>query len=244
MADLYGAVIHFLNGGISGAVGLIISHPFDTMKTCIQNDTKIQYNPRFLYRGVMSPLFGMILEKGIVFGTYENVYNLTNSHVLSGGISGFCASFIVTPFERIKILFQTNKNKKFDWSLLNRRYLFQGLSMTFTREIPGFAIYFTVYNHLKNHYYPENNIPPYSSFMFGGLSGAFSWLLIYPQDLVKTRMQASEIKISPQDVIKDIYRDRGIRGFFKGFELALMRAVPLHAGAFMANEWMKNWTSI
>lgn len=45
-------------------------------------------------------------------------------------------------FERIKILFQTNQC---GW-----KFMFQGIRATFYRETPGFAIYFSVYNYLKD----------------------------------------------------------------------------------------------
>ena len=68
-----------------------------------------------------------------------------------GALSGLTASFIVTPFERIKILFQTNQgNYQFIRQNLNSKFMFQGLSATFYRETPGFAIYFSTYNFLKN----------------------------------------------------------------------------------------------
>jgi hypothetical protein len=60
---------------------------------------------------LIPPLLGVGFEKAIVFGVYENSQILLNeekirksySIALSGAISGFAASFIVTPCERIKI---------------------------------------------------------------------------------------------------------------------------------------------
>ncbi len=114
---------------------------------------KIIFKFRNLYRGVSAPLIGVGLEKAIVFGTFENTIKYTKSDFISGGISGLSASLVVTPFERIKILLQTdgklnirnlNKNK------INIRYLYQDFSATLIRQTPWFAIYFTVYNSLKN----------------------------------------------------------------------------------------------
>ena len=67
-------------------------------------------NPRFLYKGYVPPLIGMGFEKAIVFGTYHNAlksmpasYSREKSIALSGGLSGMAASFIVAPYERLKI---------------------------------------------------------------------------------------------------------------------------------------------
>lgn len=241
----------YINGGIGGICGVLISHPFDTLKTRSQNNIKTTWQSKSkfklllsLYRGIVPPLISVGLEKAIVFGTFEtskrffiSSLNLENNvlNLMSGGVAGFTASFIVTPLERMKILLQSNKNLD-----ISRRYLFKGLSATFFRETPGFAIYFTVYEYLKRKFYTEhgNEITPYASFLFGGLSGMISWIPIYPPDRVKTIMQTNK-NSKLIDVIKYIYVSDGLRGFYKGFHFSLMRAIPLHAGTFMTIELMK-----
>lgn len=232
----------FIKGGISGMVGVVISHPFDTIKSNIQAAKPIKYQLRDLYRGISSPLIGVGFEKAIVFGTYNNVHSYLRSNQirepvgvpLSGAIAGWAASFIVTPVERIKILRQTG-------SPISTNNLFGGLSATFTREIPGFSIYFSVYEHLKYRYFNKGRINTGASFLFGGLSGLAAWLFIYPQDLIKTKIQANTAsKLTFIPVAKAIY-GTGIMNFYKGFSLALLRAIPLHAGTFATMEKLSNF---
>jgi hypothetical protein len=45
----------------------------------------------------------------------------------------------------------------------------------------------------------------YKTFTFGSLSGLNAWLFIYPSDLVKTKIQASDNNITIKDTIKNIY---------------------------------------
>jgi solute carrier family 25 (mitochondrial carnitine/acylcarnitine transporter), member 20/29 len=236
----------FLNGAISGMFGISISHPIDTIKTSIQDNKNIKYNMRFLYRGVLPALSGVGMEKAIVFGTYVNTkhyleeknFNKKYINFLSGLASGTSAAFIVTPVERLKILSQTGH--KITIKDIHPFSLYRGISATFTREIPGFAIYFSTYNYLKNKYY-QDNIPLQMSFVFGGLSGAISWFGIYPQDIIKTRMQAHNISNNTFiGTATDIYKNGGIPAFFKGFRFALLRAIPLHAGTFMMMELLNN----
>ena len=240
----------FLRGALGGATGLLLSHPIDTIKSNIQYGKPIKWDLKSLYRGVVPPLFGVGLEKAIVFGTYENTQRLLNAKYdsdhknkkiirgISGATAGLMASFIVTPVERLKILRQTNE--KFVLRDLNPRFLYRGLSSTFTREMPGFAIYFSVYEEMKEYFGQNMRLNTFHHFVFGGISGSISWLFIYPQDLVKTRVQASKKDITPRQVIKSVFKEHGIRGFFRGFHLALMRAVPLHAGTFAMVEYLKS----
>lgn len=232
---------HFLHGALSGAVGVTLSHPFDTIKTCIQDKKPKPTNFRGLYKGFVSPLFGVGLEKSIVFGVYTNTQKAIDnpfSIPIAGAVSGFCASFIVTPVERIKILLQTNQQIKMNQ--LTPKYLFHGISATFTRETPGFAIYFTFYETMKQKIY-GGNITTSGSFIFGGLAGALAWCFIYPQDCIKTRMQAHTDNKKFMHVLREIYMEGGFSKFYQGFHFALMRAIPLHAGTFMTMECLKKY---
>ncbi len=230
----------FLYGFLAGFSGIVVSHPFDTIKTCIQEGKKINYNFRFLYRGVFAPLLGVGLEKTIVFGTFENTKPYTNSDAISGAISGLTASIVVTPFERVKIILQVGEKFSLkNVQKLSLGYLYQGFSATLTRETPGFAIYFSVYKYLKNN---DKNISASRSFIYGALSGTFAWIFIYPQDRIKTHLQAlTDKKLNFLQSFREILAQGGYKGFYKGFSFALMRAIPLHATAFMTMELCKKY---
>ena len=245
---------NFKFGLISGISAIIVSHPIDTIKTNIQESKPINYNLKSLYKGLSAPLLGVGLEKSLVFGVFETTRPVTQSDVMSGALSGLTASFVVTPFERIKILFQTNQG---DWGFikknLNLRFMFQGLSATFYRETPGFAIYFSVYNYLKDnrkYFYKmfnfEKSMPEkislIESFMFGSISGSTAWIFIYPQDRIKTHIQAITCKnIGFIEGFRQIISKGGYRGLYNGFHFALMRAIPLHATAFATMEFCKKY---
>jgi hypothetical protein len=241
---------NYLSGYISGVSAIIVSHPIDTIKTNYQEKIKMSYSLRNLYRGIMAPILGIGLEKAVVFGTYDLINSKLNNYAISGAIAGLSASFIVTPYERLKILLQTsNKSASAKVGFHNFtteshyiRYMFQGLSATFYREVPGFAIYFSLYNNLKDYTIEKRGeLKMYEAFSYGGLSGAVSWLFIYPQDRIKTHIQsASESNITVRESLKYVLNDGGIRGLYRGFHLALLRAVPLHATAFMVNELCKS----
>lgn len=242
----------YINGAIGGMVGLTMSHPIDTIKNNIQVGNKINWSFRALYKGFVSPFFGMGIEKAIVFGTYEMVYNYLleknkwelcyKNIAMAGAISGMAASIVVTPIERIKILKQTNKDFSLSYKSINIRYLYTGFSSTLTRETPGFAIYFSSYNYFKNQYIDymthEPTIPYY--FVTGGLSGLIAWAFIYPQDVIKTNIQSTN-NLTFNRVVKNIYTTEGLKGFYKGFHFAVMRAFPLHAGTFTIIELLKKY---
>ena len=256
---------------ISGITGVFHSYPIDTIKTNIQKHGVIhrqQLNTvAKLYRGIWSPLLGVGFEKAIVFGMYEKTQRVFENpdrsiplvNAISGGVAGLSASFLVTPYERIKILLQNGDTIRRQTFQL--RSLFRGLSMTFTREVPGFAIYFSVYEGLKYHLHTKRNTEigqlrgqspladayrqsPYghlNSFIYGGASGAAAWIFIYPQDRIKTIIQSCNADIQSNQTNTVSYYWNHIRktgGFYKGFRWALYRAVLLHSGTFAMMEFL------
>ena len=240
--------LKYINGGISGMCGILLSHPIDTIKTHIQTGNKLNtFNPSFtnFYKGISAPLLGVGIEKAIVFGTYNYMYSKTDNIPLSGALSGLVASLVVTPYERIKILRQNSQVISF--KDINIRFLYKGFTPTFFREMPGFAIYFSTYEYLKKKTFTDYNkkIDYTSSFLYGGIAGVTSWIFIYPQDKIKTILQSGKEKtntINIKNIIHNIYNTkgsrRGILHFYTGFGWAAARAVLLHSGTFCMMEYL------
>jgi solute carrier family 25 carnitine/acylcarnitine transporter 20/29 len=239
-------------GAISGMTGILISHPVDTIKTNIQKNGKlVKSEIKGLYRGILSPLIGVGFEKAIVFGMYNKTQNIFVNpdksiplvNAISGSVAGLSASLIVTPYERIKILLQNGNILSREQFKLSS--LYRGLSMTFTREIPGFAIYFTVFEWLKYNINIKKEIQPsvFHSFIYGGISGATAWVFIYPQDRIKTILQSS-MQITSNNKnssIKTIIQNISAGGIYKGFSWALYRGLLLHSGTFAMMEYLTNY---
>ena len=95
---------------------------------------------------------------------------------------------------------------KINFTKLN---LFRGFYATLPREIIGCSLWFGTYNYLK-----QKNIHPIIS---GSLTGAVSWTLSYPIDVIKTRIQSNP-KLSYKDAIKMGY-------LWKGYKYCILRTI-------------------
>ncbi|GMF08781.1 unnamed protein product [[Candida] boidinii] len=80
--------------------------------------------------------------------------------------------------------------------------------------------------------------------LYGGLAGEALWLASYPLDVIKSKIQSDSFnkdiskyngKIIP--VVKDILKNEGIYGFFRGIAPALLRALPVSAATFTSVEF-------
>ena len=133
--------------------------------------------------------------------------------------------------------------------MFHRSFIFQGLSATLYRETPGFGIYFSTYQLLKQRNWSascdETELLPFESFTFGAIAGAFSWIFIYPQDRIKTHLQSiKDRKVGFKEGFNEVLKNGGYRGLYRGFHFALMRAMPLHATVFATMELCQKYISI
>jgi solute carrier family 25 carnitine/acylcarnitine transporter 20/29 len=238
-----------VHGCIGGFVGTIISHPIDTVKTRVQSKLSFKdaIAAKKFFSGLKWPIILVPIEKSIVFGVSQKSKEFGINPFWSGAIAGVVSTIIVTPMEYLKINMQ--KGLTMNIATMSVKQMYSGLIPTICRESPGYAIYISTYDNLTYRYNPQKN--PIKSFIFGGITGLVSWLVIYPTDLVKTRVQDKHNTMTVLEVTKSIYNSGNHTGFIrKGFNFyigihwALARAIPLHAGVFMGYEVSKSYLNI
>lgn len=74
--------------------------------------------------------------------------------------------------------------------------------------------------------------------MAGGLAGTFSWLISFPMDVVKSRLQVDGMNGKPQyngsmDCIRKSIATEGYSFFTRGLTSTLLRAFPTNAVCFL-----------
>lgn len=139
------------------------------------------------------------------------------------------------------------------------RGLFRGFGCTAWREIPSFGLYFSTYDFVKDsvsgmlssskqRQYDGNDDSADSLHMWaasslaGGFSGALTWSIIYPFDVIKTKIQTLPLDTPLEKRrITYIYRQtleqHGWRIFFRGLGVTVLRAFPVNAIIFPLYEF-------
>lgn len=74
----------------------------------------------------------------------------------------------------------------------------------------------------------------------GSLAGIFSWTVVIPFDVMKTKMQADDSYKSSWHCVRHNYNKYGWRSLFRGGWVVLARAVPINAATFVGFEWASN----
>ena len=212
-----------ISGFISGAVHTIIGHPLDTLKTLKQSEQKIKNKK--LFKGLSYPLIQISIINSITFGS-NNYLKKFNDNNISNFYTGIISSIVCTPLDKFKIMRQYNLN--YNVTLKNILNSFNKTHIVTLRELPATYIYFSTYDKLK-----ENN---FSIFLSGSIAGLNSWLLTYPIDTIKTRIQSNNSK-----TINEAFKKGKL---FNGLSFCLARAFIVNGINFSVYEYfMKNLKS-
>jgi hypothetical protein len=196
----------YYKGTISGIAQTISGHPFDTIKVLKQNNIQSKISLKNLlnyYKGITFPL----ISNSVVIGSQFYIYH-NHSSLLAGLVSGL----IITPIDYFKTQKQILKNYKYR---LQRPL---GFGVTISRELVSVPIYFNSY------YYINHKID--NSFISGGIAGILSWLVPYPLDTIKTRVQSG---YSLKESIK-------LGNLFKGLKFCILRAFLVNSIGFYCAE--------
>lgn len=216
-----------------------------------------------LFKGMSSPLVGLSFINAIVFGVEAQSRKCFGeqglmSHFLSGATAGGVQTIICCPMELAKTQMQiqgigSNRTMKYKTSLDALKHIYEfegargfyrGMTSTILRDAPAFGGYFMTYHFLTTSVFHVSIEGDYQKsdiakmLLSGGISGVVSWIVTYPVDVVKSRIQADG---SPGkgyqyrgfiDCVTKLYRTEGSSVFFVGMNSSLLRAFPVNAATF------------
>jgi len=191
--------------------------------------------------------------------------------VFCGGVvGGVLQSFVVSPFELVKIRQQASGGavtlavSTLAGNLGRVGLATRGLGATLLRDGAPHGVWFAAYEWSKRRMAggcvsrdehesgPTATSPTATDAAVPVCAGAFAaavaWGVGYPADLVKTRVQAQAAKNLGAPGLAEtcaaMLRESGgdvLRAFYRGFDLKLLRAVPASAVSFFAYEEARRW---
>lgn len=253
---------------ITGCAAVIVGHPLDTVKVNLQTQNSV--NPRYrgtlhclkslirhegirgVYRGVSSPLAGVAAINAIVFGVYGNTQrsmsnpDAISSHFMAGCVSGLFQSIFSGPMELAKTKMQVSGDGVGVWKCLKDIYgsqgtrgIFRGFGSTILRDMPGFGAYFASYEYLTRR---EGPVSTGTMLLAGGIAGVISWVVVYPIDVLKSRLQADGMNGSFKyknlfDCYVKSVKYEGYAILTKGITPTIIRAFPTNAACFTVVTW-------
>lgn len=136
-------------------------------------------------------------------------------HLVAGGVAGGVSRTVVSPFERMKILFQiqgpSSTSYNGVWGTLAKIWREEGLigymrgnGTNVIRIVPYSAVQFAAYERFKNLLVlPETNeLNTPRRLLAGALAGITSVVCTYPLDIVRTRLSVQSANLNVADSLK------------------------------------------
>jgi len=189
-----------------------------------------------------------------------------NLGMVANGFSGFLAAFwsslVLCPTELVKCRLQAMRESETlagrpppkigPWRLTGDILkqdgvpgLFRGLTATFTREMPGYFFFFMAYEATRHALTPvgktKDEIGALRTVVAGGVAGVTLWTIIFPADVVKSRLQVSGASTPMLTVMGDILKKEGLARLYSGLGPTLLRTFPATGALFLAYETSKKW---
>lgn len=209
-----------------------------------------------LWRGVSPSFVRCIPGVGIYFSTYFTL----KQHFFANGAPGplqavllgagarCVAGVCMLPVTVIKTRFESGRYKYS--SVLGAlrcvcqtegpKALFSGLTATLLRDAPFSGIYVMIYSQAKYTLPQEisqSSYAPLANFSCGVLAGVLASIVTQPADVVKTHVQVSpDVFSGTSDVIRYIYKEHGLVGFFRGAVPRSLRRTMMAAMAWTVYE--------
>ncbi|KAL5117607.1 Mitochondrial succinate-fumarate transporter [Pleosporales sp. CAS-2024a] len=175
------------------------------------------------------------------------------------------AVLVVTPMEVIKIRLQAQHHSMADpldipkyrnaahalYTVVKEEgagALWRGVSLTALRQGTNQAANFTTYSELRaqlQKYSGTNDLPSYQTSLIGLMSGAVGPFTNAPIDTIKTRLQKTPAEPGTSatqrivGIAGDMWKQEGVRSFYKGITPRVMRVAPGQAVTFTVYEYLK-----
>ncbi|KAH2254806.1 hypothetical protein KXW72_002376 [Aspergillus fumigatus] len=188
------------------------------------------------------------------------------SQFLSGGFGGMVAQCFVYPLDTLKFRMQCDTvegglkgnqliaaTARKVWNKAGLLGFFRGLPLGLVGMFPYAAIDLSTFEYLKrallarqariNHCH-EEDVPlnNFTTGAIGALSGGFSASVVYPLNVLRTRLQAQGTVLHPTtytgitDVARKTLQTEGPRGFYKGLTPNLLKVAPAVSISYVVYE--------
>eukprot|EP00252_Welwitschia_mirabilis_P014095 TRINITY_DN3112_c0_g1_i2.p1 TRINITY_DN3112_c0_g1~~TRINITY_DN3112_c0_g1_i2.p1 ORF type:complete len:312 (-),score=54.23 TRINITY_DN3112_c0_g1_i2:151-1086(-) len=200
-----------------------------------------------------------LLSRGFDESSNKNEPPSYKSVAMAGVGAGAIQTGILTPVELIKIRLQLDTSRlsttgreqrgplKVAKSIMKSeglKGLYRGLGVTILRDAPAHGVYFWTYEYSREMLHPgcrrsgEESVV--TMLTAGGLAGVASWVVCYPLDVVKSRLQAqdgaSRKYTGMIDCFKKSVMEEGFKVLWRGLGTAVARAFVVNGAIFSGYE--------
>lgn len=172
---------------------------------------------------------------------------------VAGTGAGIFQTLLLAPIDNVKIRLQAQIGPErtfrgplhcLSWLYhhFGLRGVYKGMGATVMRDSWSYGVYFAVYEAMKRKFAtPTHPQPtPTELFLAGGIAGVVSWLVVYPVDVIKSRLQEDNLSNPKYRSFLDCFRQSiqhdGYRVLFRGLSPTLLRTFIVSGANFVVYE--------
>nr|CAD7572709.1 unnamed protein product [Timema californicum] len=213
---------------------------------------------------VLFASYGVCQKSIMKLTNVQEVEDLSSfSNASAGFLAAFFSSFMLCPTELIKCQLQAMREVQVQAlaagkpverigpfqltkNILKRDGipgLFRGLIPTLAREMPGYFFFFGGYEAARQFLTPpgktKDEIGPLRTMTAGAVGGMLFWTVIFPADVIKSRVQIQETNSTFIGLFRHIFRNEGFMALYSGLQPTLVRTIPATSTLFLVYEYSK-----
>ncbi|KAJ4482454.1 mitochondrial carrier domain-containing protein [Lentinula aciculospora] len=158
--------------------------------------------------------------------------------LVAGGAAGTAVDLLFFPIDTLKTRLQSAQGFAHAGGF---RGVYKGIGSVVVGSAPGAAAFFCTYDTLKKTVPFHDHLAPVSHIVSASLGEITACLIRVPTEVIKTRMQTSSYGtgLSSLTAARILWTSNGIKGFYKGFGITVMREIPFTSLQFPLYEFLK-----
>ncbi|XP_003782159.1 mitochondrial ornithine transporter 2 [Otolemur garnettii] len=181
---------------------------------------------------------------------------------VAGSLASSFAALALCPTELVKCRLQTMyememsgkiaKSHNTIWSVVKSILrkdgllgFYHGLSSTLLQEVPGYFFFFGGYEMSRSYFASgrsKDELGPAHLMFSGGVAGISLWLVVFPVDCIKSRIQVLSMHGKQAGFIgtlSSVVRNEGIAVLYSGLTATMVRAFPANGTLFLVYEYSR-----
>ncbi|XP_060619635.2 mitochondrial adenyl nucleotide antiporter SLC25A23 isoform X1 [Anolis sagrei] len=194
------------------------------------------------------------------FSEKEKKTGMWWKQLIAGAMAGAVSRTGTAPLDRLKVFMQVHASKSNNMNVLGGlqgmireggvRSLWRGNGINVLKIAPESAIKFMAYEQIKRAIRgQQETLRVQERFIAGSLAGATAQTIIYPMEVLKTRLTLRKTGqySGVADCAKKILQKEGVRAFYKGYLPNMLGIIP-YAGIDLAvyetlkNTWLQKYS--
>ncbi|PPR03757.1 hypothetical protein CVT26_005797 [Gymnopilus dilepis] len=159
--------------------------------------------------------------------------------LLAGGMAGTSVDLLFFPIDTIKTRLQSAQGFRAAGGLSG---VYKGVGSVVVGSAPGAAAFFSTYEMMKKTLPLPENLAPVTHMISASVGEVAACLVRVPTEVIKTRTQTSSYGAlggSSLAAARLVLANDGIRGFYRGFGITVMREIPFTSLQFPLYEFLK-----